>query len=180
MAMLEGGPKADDYLKFIVRELKPMVDSQFSTFRDPAHTFIAGSSMGGLISIYGICEYPDVFGGAACLSTHWTGNYQAKDNPIPVAIAQYLDRYLPQPKGHKIYFDYGSLTLDSLYKPYQQQVDQLMIRHGYTSANWITREFIGEGHNEEAWSRRFYIPARFLLGAAGKRVSTAVEGREVQ
>lgn len=68
-----GDLSADNYLKFIVNELKPFVDSSFSTHTEAAHTFIAGSSMGGLISLYALCEYPEVFGGAACLSTHWTG-----------------------------------------------------------------------------------------------------------
>lgn len=163
LPMLEGGAKADEYLKFIVHELKPFIDSNFSTLRNREHTFIAGSSMGGLISLYAICEYPSLFGGAACLSTHWTGNYKTVDNPIPFAIIQYLENNLPASKNHKIYFDYGSLSLDSMYKPFQSKVDIIMHRHGYTSRNWITKEFIGESHTEEAWSRRFYIPATFLM-----------------
>ena len=63
-------PRADNYLKFLVRELKPFIDSSYSTHRDPVNTCIMGSSMGGLISIYALCEYPGVFGGAACLSIH--------------------------------------------------------------------------------------------------------------
>lgn len=69
-------PISNHYLKFIVTELKPFIDSHFSTLTDKDHTFIAGSSMGGLISMYAICEYPEVFGAAACLSTHWTGIYK--------------------------------------------------------------------------------------------------------
>jgi predicted alpha/beta superfamily hydrolase len=53
------------YLKFLVTELKPFIDKNFSTKPDQKNTFIAGSSMGGLISIYAICEYPKVFGDAA-------------------------------------------------------------------------------------------------------------------
>jgi predicted alpha/beta superfamily hydrolase len=163
MPMLEGGPMADNYLQFIVQELKPKIDSSFSTLQDRAHTFIAGSSMGGLISLYAICQYPSVFGGAACLSTHWTGSYKNTDNPIPFAIIGYVETHLPSSKNHKIYFDYGSVSLDSMYKPYQLKVDEIMVRHGYTSQNWMTREFVGESHTEEAWSKRFYIPATFLM-----------------
>ncbi|MBU3714892.1 MAG: alpha/beta hydrolase, partial [Ferruginibacter sp.] len=54
---------SDDYLKFIVKELKPFIDSNYSTHPDRKNTFISGSSMGGLISIYAICEYPEIFGG---------------------------------------------------------------------------------------------------------------------
>jgi enterochelin esterase-like enzyme len=158
------GPCADSYLKFLVTELKSYIDSAFPTLPDRKHTVIAGSSMGGLISLYALCEYPDVFGGAACLSTHWTGTYTAEGNPVPDALAAYLNDHLPAPKGHRLYFDYGSATLDSLYKTFQQGVDVIMMEKGYSSKNWITREFPGEDHSENAWRRRLDIPLIFLLG----------------
>ena len=112
---------SDNYLKFIVKELKPFVDKNFSVSSDKANTFIAGSSMGGLISLYAICEYPDVFEGAACLSTHWPGVFNADHNPIPKAFMDYLKKHLPDPKTHKIYFDYGDQTLDAMYGPFQNR-----------------------------------------------------------
>ena len=60
----------DSYLKFVTEEVKPFIDSLYRPLTDREHTFIAGSSMGGLISLYALCEYPEVFGGAACLSSH--------------------------------------------------------------------------------------------------------------
>ena len=62
---------SDAHLKFMVEELKPYIDAHFKTLSDRANTFIAGSSMGGLISAYAIIKYPEIYGGAACLSTHW-------------------------------------------------------------------------------------------------------------
>ena len=162
--LLLEGPVADNYLKFLVQELKPAIDSCFSTFKDRKNTFIAGSSMGGLISMYAICEYPDIFGGAACISTHWPGTFKAEDNPVPGAFLAYLKDHLPSPKTHKIYFDYGTETLDAMYKPYQQLADAIMKAKGYTSKNWITMEFVGEGHTEKAWGKRLDIPLTFLLG----------------
>lgn len=162
-AVLKDTPLSDNYLKFLVREVKPMIDRTFSTLPDRAHTFIAGSSMGGLISMYGICEYPKVFGGAACLSTHWTGIFTEKNNPIPAGFADYMRTHLPSPKTHKLYFDYGTATLDSLYKPFQQQIDAVMRQKGYTDAQWITREFPGEDHSERAWRKRLHLPLEFLL-----------------
>ncbi|MEI8060640.1 MAG: alpha/beta hydrolase-fold protein, partial [Ferruginibacter sp.] len=79
---------SDNYLKFLVTELKPFIDSTYSTYTQRQHTFIMGSSMGGLISMYAICEYPSVFGGAACMSTHWPGIFTMKNNPIPQAFAK--------------------------------------------------------------------------------------------
>lgn len=156
-------PYSDLYLKFLVNELKPFIDKNFSTIPDQKNTFIAGSSMGGLISMYAICEYPKVFGGAACLSTHWPGTFSANNNPIPDAFVNYLKANLPNPKDHKIYFDYGDQTLDAMYKPFQEKVDIVMKAKGFTSKNWETKFFPGENHSEEAWAKRLDIPFVFLL-----------------
>jgi predicted alpha/beta superfamily hydrolase len=67
----EGEVMSDHYLKFLVEELKPFIDEEFATQTGPENTFIMGSSMGGLISCYAISQYPEIFGGAACMSTHW-------------------------------------------------------------------------------------------------------------
>jgi enterochelin esterase-like enzyme len=157
-------PISDNYLKFIVNELKPFIDKTYSTYTDKSHNYIAGSSMGGLISMYAICEYPEVFGGAACLSTHWPGIFSMDSNPVPDAFINYMKTSLPDPNTHKIYFDYGDQTLDAMYPPLQKKVDEIMNAKGYTSKNWITREFPGANHSEKAWNKRFDIPATFLLG----------------
>lgn len=156
-------PVSDNYLKFIVMELKPFIDKTYSTYKNRRNTFIAGSSMGGLISMYAICEYPDVFGGAACLSTHWPGTFSLDNNPIPGAFVKYMKTYLPKPGTHKIYFDYGDQTLDALYPVLQQKVDTVMKENGFDSSNWTTRFFPGENHSEQAWSKRLDIPLLFLL-----------------
>ncbi|MFI5138019.1 MAG: alpha/beta hydrolase [Sphingobacteriales bacterium] len=157
------GPVSDDYLKFLVTELKPYIDGHFSTLKNRKNTFVAGSSMGGLISLYAICEYPAVFGGAACLSTHWPGIFTTKDNPMPSAFLRYLETHLPSPQSHKIYFDYGSETLDAMYKPYQSQADSILRTKGYTESSWITREFPGADHSEKSWNKRFNVPVLYLL-----------------
>ncbi|WP_439881169.1 alpha/beta hydrolase [Pontibacter sp. MBLB2868] len=164
MILFSSGVQSDKYLKFLVTELKPYIDSTFSTKPDRENTFILGSSMGGLVSAYAICEYPEVFGGAACLSTHWIGTFTTRNNPIPAAFMAYLKENLPSPETHRIYFDYGTETLDALYEPYQKQVDEIMKEKGYTSQSWITKKFEGEDHSERAWRKRLATPVRFLLG----------------
>lgn len=156
--------QSDNYLKFIVKELKPFIDKKYSVYKDRSHTFIAGSSMGGLISMYAICEYPNVFGGAACLSTHWPGIFSMENNPVPNAFFDYLKKHLPNPKTHKIYFDYGDATLDALYPPLQQKADEIMKEKGFSPATWVTKYFPGEEHSEKAWHKRLTVPLTFLLG----------------
>ena len=157
-------PYSDLYLKFLVKELKPFIDKTFSTKKDKNNTFVAGSSMGGLISMYALCEYPKVFGGAACISTHWPGSHAAENNPVPNAFLMYMKSKLSKIKKSKIYFDYGDQTLDALYPPLQQKVDAMMRENGFTSDNWMTQFFHGKNHSEEAWAERLDVPLVFLLG----------------
>jgi|TARA_R110002126_G_scaffold53435_5_gene144412 alpha-glucosidase len=63
-----GGGKADDYLEFIVKTVKPKIDSTYRTKPDTKNTLIAGSSLGGLTSFYATLKYPDVFGKAVVFS----------------------------------------------------------------------------------------------------------------
>lgn len=156
-------PKSNNYLQFIVQELKPLIDKKYPTLSNYQNTFIAGSSMGGLISLYAICEYPQVFGGAACISTHWPGTFTMLYNPMPTAFLQYLTTKLPSATQHKIYFDYGDQTLDALYPPLQQKVDAIMKAKGYNNKHWITKFFAGANHSEQAWNKRLDVPLLFLL-----------------
>ncbi len=155
---------SDAYLKFMVEELKPYVDANYPVYTDAAHTFVMGSSMGGLISLYALCEYPDVFGGAACLSTHWPGITTLENNPVPQAFYSYLGDYLPPVGSHKIYFDYGTVGLDASYGKLQAKVDSVMRSKQYTQAEWLTKPFLGADHSEKSWAARLKYPVKFLLG----------------
>jgi enterochelin esterase-like enzyme len=157
-------PQSDQYLKFIVKELKPYIDKNYSVYTNMENTFITGSSMGGLISWYALCEYPKIFGGAACLSTHWVGTFTPENNPVPTSFIEYLDKKIPKLKNHKIYFDCGDQTLDALYPEIQLKVDSLMKSKGYPASHWLTKYFPGEDHTEKSWHKRLDIPLNFLLG----------------
>ena len=162
-------PISNQYLSFIVKELKPFIDKEYSTSIKPRNTFIAGSSIGGLISLYALCEYPNVFGGAASLSTHWTGGMNEQySTDIGRALNEYLMANLPSATNHKIYFDFGTETIDKWYEPNQKLVDATMGIRGYTSINWITQRFPGDDHSEKSWSRRFSQPVIFLLSKKEK------------
>lgn len=155
---------SDNYLKFIVEEVKPFVDANFSVFTDADHTAIMGSSMGGLISMYAICEYPKVFSKAACLSTHWLGFREFENNPIPEGFFKYMSQNLPDSKNHKIYFDYGTETLDAGYVKYAYRVDEILKSKGYSPQNSRNLKFEGENHSEASWQKRIPIPLEFMFG----------------
>ena len=161
--MMSEKVQSDNYLKFVVKELKLFIDNKFSTLKDKGNTFIAGSSMGGLISMYAVCEYPDVFGGAACLSTWWPGLLPSAKNPIPLAFNQYLQTNMPPGKSHKLYFDTGTTGFDIYIKPLQPNVDTIILNKGYSAENFLSREFKGAGHSGKFWRERLEIPIIFLL-----------------
>jgi predicted alpha/beta superfamily hydrolase len=154
-------PLSDRYLKFLVEEVKPFIDDHHRTLTDRENTFVMGSSMGGLISLYAVCEYPRLFAGAGCLSPHW-----------PAAggvVVDYLQQALPEAGDHKLYFDYGTRTVDALYEPYQEEADQIIRAKGYTRGeDWLTLKFEGAEHGERAWRERVHIPLAFLLGGEGR------------
>jgi predicted alpha/beta superfamily hydrolase len=167
---------SDDYLKFIVYELRPFINKTYNnTYKDPSHTVIGGSSMGGLISMYAICEYPGVFGTAACFSTHWPGIFEMKNNPIPDAMVRYFKKNLPDPHSHKILFTHGTEGLDALYAPTQKRINKIMTKSGYRSyiknqplflgSNWKTQVDQGLGHEEATWQQQFRENIEFLLDA---------------
>lgn len=162
--------EADEYLRFLTTELKPFIDTRYSTMPDKAHTFIAGSSMGGLISLYALCEYPEVFGGAACMSTHLpmiTGSTcpNAADISEKVfrAFLSYLSDHLPEPGSCLLYTDRGDSTLDALYPPYQDRLDSLLVTLGWSAPSWQSRVFPGASHVEHDWATRLHVPFTFLL-----------------
>ena len=168
-----GGPLSDGYLKFIVDELRPMINRRFRVLTDRDDTAIMGSSMGALISLYAIDEYPDVFGAAGMVSTHWPLFVPQKQgdklndeefSAVSGAFTGYLKAELAVPRAHRLYFDHGTETLDAEYARYQDRVDRVVEAKGYVqNKNWLTVNYPGQAHNEVSWASRVEIPLRFLL-----------------
>jgi enterochelin esterase-like enzyme len=166
---LKNKPQSNNYLKFLVDEVKPFVDKNFSTKSTLPNTYIGGSSMGGLISLYALCEYPKTFGGAICMSTHTPMIKSEKlgmvaDSDVASKFRDYLLKNLPNPENHKIYMDFGDQTLDSFYKFFQDKIDLVLQKKGYTAKNWETKFFAGDNHSEVSWANRFAIPLEFVIG----------------
>lgn len=158
------GAQSDNYLKFLTTELKPLIDSTFRPGTDAAHTYIAGASMGGLISAYAICEYPEIFGTAICLSTHWPGTSHFRYPNTPVALQQYISEHLPNPKNHKIFFAHGTGYLDSLYTQHQLNVDKIMSKKGYkANVNWKTIVYLKADHKESEWQKQMVDALNFTM-----------------
>ena len=153
-------PLSDNYLKYVTSEVLPFMHQKYPT--DDARVYIMGSSMGGLMSMYAICEYPEVFSAAACVSSHFVGVFSYMPE-VTAGFADYMTENLPSPKHHRIYMDYGDKTLDSLYAPAQAQIDSVMMKAGWSSPEWTTEFFPGAAHDEVSWKARLMTPLTFLL-----------------
>lgn len=162
----------DEQAAFVVNELKPLIDVLYRTDTSRSHTFAMGSSLGGLASLYLMCEYPEVFGGAACLSTHWIGSldlnadYSMNDDPVCAnALLDYVRVNLPSSDTHRLYFDQGTKDWDAGYLKYEAVAREIANEKGYTTeaGNFETYDDVGGYHNEWFWQHRVDRPLKFLL-----------------
>ena len=161
----------DAYLRFLVEEVKPFIDERYKPLTSREHTFLMGSSMGGLISLYGLCEYPQVFGGAACLSSHLSMAHLPIGDPgvwgdsevWAKGFCEYLKEHLPPANSCLVYMDHGTESIDADYGPYQEQVDQVFHQQGWDAEHFQTRLFEGHSHKETDWAKRLDQPLYFLL-----------------
>ena len=158
---------ADAYLKFIVEELKPYIDERYHPLTSREHTFMMGSSMGGLISLYALCEYPQVFGGVACLSSHLSMDHlpNGLDGDIwATGFRDYVSHHLPETNSSLIYMDHGTKDFDADYGKYQDLLDRVIESKGWDKDHYQSLVFEGHGHNETCWAKRLDQPLLFLLG----------------
>jgi predicted alpha/beta superfamily hydrolase len=148
------GGKGDLYLDFLVNTLKPVIDRDFRTRPERKSTGIAGSSMGGLISLYAFFRHPDVFGFAGVMSAAlWFGDRK---------IFEYVEQ-APHIPG-KIYLDVGTQEGEEELNDVRR-LKEILAAKGYR----MGRELLffvemGGAHNEAAWARRLRRELRFLLG----------------
>lgn len=161
---LAGKARGNRYVDFLIRELKPFIEERYAVSENPMDHYIMGSSMGGLISMYATFQYPEEFGGAACLSTHWLGARHTRNKELSDAILNYAAAHLPNPYATHLYFDHGTVGLDSLYAPYQSKMDSILVAHDFIDGRSMSKVFEGADHNEHSWSARLDVPLIYLLG----------------
>ena len=105
---------SDKYLKFIVTELKPYIDKNYCPAPSKNSTFLAGSSMGGLISMYGLLKYPE-FLVVQPAFPHIGRRQCSKMMSCQMRFLRGWKKKLPAEPDFRLYFDHGTETIDSLY-----------------------------------------------------------------
>ncbi len=149
-----GGGDGAAYVEFVVETVKPLVDRTFPTLPQRDSTGIAGSSLGGLISLFAFFVRGETFGRVAALSPSvWFGNRE---------ILRFL-RGAPRPDG-RIYLDTGTAEGWKTVRN-ARRLRSRLVRKGYAEGRQLTYvEARGAGHGEAEWARRFPAAARFLFG----------------
>ena len=140
-------PEAKEYGEFIVKQLKPYIDRHYRTCTDEKNTFIAGSSCGGIVSIYIGLKYPDIFSVIGAFSpAYWL----LKEELFTWIRAQTI------PETTLIYHDMGDLetemNADVLVD--QREFDHL-IKQKINPKNVVMVVDSGAIHNEYYWALRF-------------------------
>ena len=148
-----GGGQGERYLDYVINTVKPLVDRQSRPHSDRSHTGIAGSSLGGLISLYAYFRHPSVFGFSAALSPSlWFAN---------AAILEVVEQ-APRLPG-RVYLDVG-LKEGPAHVALARRLRDILVAKGYDlrgDLRWVEDR---EGrHHESAWGRRFRKALPFLL-----------------
>lgn len=154
-----GGGEGEAYLRFLIETVKPLVDRDFRTLPQREHTFVMGSSMGGLISLYAFFRHPHVFGGAGVMSPSlWFGDRKVFDY---VEGAPFVPGRLYMDVGHR------ESTLSDVssrrYLADVRRMHRILLRKGYEEGNYLYVEDRQGVHNEADWARRLPVALRFLL-----------------
>lgn len=135
------------YMNWLVNTLKPYIDANYRTLPDRENTIIAGSSMGGLMSLYAVTAYNQVFGKAACLSPSlWVDFGKVMEL---VAKSSILPRT-------EIFMDYGEVEMSNHFASREalMAMTHLLLAK---KANVTFRILPGGEHNEASWEREIPI-----------------------
>jgi predicted alpha/beta superfamily hydrolase len=140
-----GKGEGKHYIQFIVETLKPVIDINFRTKPQRGYTHIAGSSMGGLISLYGAIHFPETFGGAGIFSPSlWI---------TPDFEKEILAKAKRNKKYQQHFYFYGGAREGNFMVEYIQQVANLLKKHENYSVD-VEIDPLGE-HNEYYWRNKF-------------------------
>ena len=145
-----GGGSGDWYIQMIIKDLKPYIDSNFRTLKNPESTAIIGSSMGGLISYYAGLQYPNVFGKVGAISpSFW----------FSADVLSFTKEKITSASKSKLYLLLGSE--EGMTKEFNAVVD-LVHNSDFPNLNMKHKIVEGGKHNEAFWSSEFIETIRFL------------------
>ena len=152
--VMNAGGQADLYGRLIVEELKPFIDALYRTLKDPAHTGLGGSSLGGLVSAYLGLKYPHVFGKLALLSPSVWWDRRSILRTV---------RALRSKPEQRIWLDTGTSEGARTLKNAALMRDALVKRGWVLNEDLMYLEAEGGDHSELAWAKRVGPVLKYLF-----------------
>lgn len=147
-----GGGRGERYVRFLEQTLKPRIDARYRVRKDREATLVAGSSMGGLISLYAFFRQPSPFGGAAAMSPSiWFGGR---------GILHFIDA-APFVSG-RLYLDAGTEEGAGTLRD-ARALARVLRAKGYRHRDFSYVEATGHRHQENDWADRLPHALEFLL-----------------
>ncbi len=148
---------SDDYHEMIATRILPQVAEGLGIEIARERTALAGSSMGGLTSLYGASLYPELYGTVLSLSTHWAFW-------DPEIIPALLRRISTAPRT-RIWLDRGDLELDAQYEGLHEAAADYLREHGWQDGALLHAEvFYGTNHSEPVWRDRLPQVLNWWIG----------------
>jgi len=139
---------AQRYMKLVTQTIKPLIDKTYRTLTNREHTFVGGSSAGGIISFMLCWEYPEVFSKAICMSPAF--KIQRID------YVKTVEAYYGKKKDIYFYIDNGGLDLETYLQPGIDDMLNVLNAKGFKKdADYYWQSFPEATHNEAAWAKRF-------------------------
>jgi len=153
------GPKGTEYMKFVVNQVKPLIDKTYRTKTDREHTFVGGSSAGGIISFMMGWEYPQVFSKAICMSPA----FKIED----IDYVKTVNSGSGPKKDLFFYIDNGGVGLENLLQPGVDDMMNALKLKGYQQGkDFIWVKDSTADHNERSWAKRFPNAIQIIMNGA--------------
>ena len=145
--------RGQKYMDWLTGTLKPLIDQRYPTLPDRKHTFIAGSSMGGLMSIYALTKYNAVFSRAAALSPSlWVADGKMAE----------LIRNTKLQKDTEAYLDYGTVEMKN-HADMQRYFWETVTALADKGIGVTGRTVPGGKHCEASWQKQIPVFLPLLL-----------------
>lgn len=153
-----------DYQNFVINKVIPSIEKKFETKLNKDNLGIVGASMGGLSALNLSIENPEIFGFVGCISTHWVGIKISEYLILPLrmkisgdesttrAIQEYIKNNVRELSSKKIYFDHGTVGLDSIYKDPQNKVNKILLD---SDINFTSKVYPNHSHEPKFFGQRF-------------------------
>ena len=153
-----------NYQDFVINKVIPSIEKKFDTKLNRDNLGIIGASMGGLSALNMSIENPEIFGFVGCISTHWVGikiseylilPFRMKisgDESTTKAIQKYIKNNVSKLSSQKLYFDHGTVGLDSLYENPQNEINKILLG---SKINFIYEVHPNHDHEPKFFGQRF-------------------------